>query len=437
VTVLNKPILPAAAWLIACLAMPAMAEPACDDVYSKPIDPAQRLQQALDLEALCYRHAAYLYQLGTLLNKMGRYDEALDRLEGAMLHQPDHWPSQLEYAIALEGIGDVESAAGLLANLAQNTALDSSTQQQIAALRQQSGLAPRPLQRTALGLSTGYDDNLMGSTQQQQFDLTLPSGRLPVATDASQRPRAGRFERFDIRYDGDFGTGLAAHWRYTLLGSYRQSPDYTPANQGQLGVMIERNTSGQQGFYWRAVYQELTRGGINELRQTRLEGGYERATLLWGQVCQQRLGLDLQQLAYPASENLDGHYTGLALQAYCPTSGLQVQLRAGQDQPTQSSRLGGSQRQYGLRVGKSTPLGAANLAVELEYNHQSDQTGYSELLENNLPRQISRLAYRIEYSWVAGKLSPYVGFEWVSQQANLPLFGLENRLLTAGVRVKW
>lgn len=435
---LNRCTLPlAAVWLAACAATPALAQAACEQVFAQPATPEQVLQRALELEPQCYRLAKFLYQLGAMLNKMGRYDEALDRLEGALMHEPDHWPSQIEYAIALEGVGDATSAEGLLANLAQNPVLDNQVQQQIAALRRSGNPSPRAGYSAILGFAAGFDDNLMGSTQQQQFDLTLPAGRIPVQTDDDQRPRAGQFMRVDFRYDAPIGSGETSQWRYSLLGSYRQSPDYAPANLGQMGAVIERNASGQQGWYLQALYQELYRGGANELRQTQLKAGFERAAVVLGQTCQQRIGADLQLLAFPVSDNLDGRYSGLFGRAYCPAYGLQLEWRLGQDQPVQSSRPGGVQRQYGIRVSKNIPLGAGTLAAELEYTHQADETGYSPLLENNLPRQITRSVYRFEYSWAAGSVNPYIGFEWVSQQANLPLFGVENRQLTAGMRIKW
>ena len=63
--------------------------------------PAAALATLRSLHDQCHKQASYLYALGQLLNQAGRYDEAIDPLEGALLYQPDHWPSQLEYAIAL------------------------------------------------------------------------------------------------------------------------------------------------------------------------------------------------------------------------------------------------------------------------------------------------------------------------------------------------
>jgi hypothetical protein len=45
------------------------------------------------------------------------------------MYRPDHWPSQLEYAIALEGIGDHESALGLLKNLMRHPEVDPDAQE--------------------------------------------------------------------------------------------------------------------------------------------------------------------------------------------------------------------------------------------------------------------------------------------------------------------
>ena len=62
----------------------------------------------------CQRSAPYLAQLGQKLNALGRYSEALDHLERALLFDPNLPQAQLDYAIALAGTGDTLSARLLL-----------------------------------------------------------------------------------------------------------------------------------------------------------------------------------------------------------------------------------------------------------------------------------------------------------------------------------
>lgn len=395
--------------------------------------PAAALATLRSLHDQCHKQASYLYALGQLLNQAGRYDEAIDPLEGALLYQPDHWPSQLEYAIALEGVGDHPSALGLLHLLQQNPAVDATTQQQIAALvRQKPPLLPIN-HNGHYALATGFDNNLLGSTYHSQFILTTPDGGLPVELDEDQRVRAGTFARAEIGFAGVLATSATAQWRYSLLASARAN-QASEANLGQWSAMVERSANNGQGPYAMVQHQALQRAGTIALRQTQLGLGYD---LVPGASCYQRLGLDLQHASYPNTPVQNGRYTGLLSHTHCPASDLQVQLRIGEDQPLDATRPGGAQRQASLRISKTTPIQSARLALEWEATRQQDQAGYSALLDNQATRALWRYAYRAEARWQTGSLSPYLGFEWLDQHSNLPLFELKSRVITVGLRSSW
>lgn len=91
-----------------------------------------------------------------------------------------------------------------------------------------------------VGLTTGYDDNLLGSSDLIQFELTLVDGRLPVETDPDQRPQAGGFVRADLRYNADLVTSPTALWRTSVVASQRSSPQTSLARQGHAGGNAQR-----------------------------------------------------------------------------------------------------------------------------------------------------------------------------------------------------
>ena len=423
------------AWLLACCAAAAQAEPVCE-LPPPGTSAVDALISLRSLQAQCHKQAPYLYALGRLLNLAGQYDEAIDPLEGALLYRPDHWPSQLEYAIALEGIGDHDSALALLHNLSSNPDVDPATQLQIAALAQRQSAGNPTDHRGNFGLSTGYDTNLMGSTHHTQFILTTPDGGLPVVLDDDQRARAGSFVRADFGYDGVLASNGSAQWRYSLLGSYRSNPGFRAADLGQWSALLERTSSGTTGPYLLGQHQALLRSNGSVLQQTQLGLGYDFVAGK-GAACRQRLGLDAKHISYPTSPEQNGRYTGVFSQTSCPAWDVQVQLRAGQDQPLHDSRPGGAQRQVSFRVSKRTQLASAALALEWEVTRQQDQKGYSTLLDNNAQRSMLRQAYRVEYRWHAGALNPYIGFEWLDQRASLSLFELKSRVVTFGFRSSW
>lgn len=445
-TVLNKrpPCLPRGRTLSGvCLQLllvsSAWALDPCDDQLSKlppELTVTQRLRELAASEPRCAKSGHFLYQFGRLLNLAGRYDEALDRLEGAVLHQPDHWPSQLEFAIALEGVGDAQSAAGVLDNLAHNTQVDDATRQQIAALRQ-----AKPYNITApqidLVLATGYDDNLLGDTRHETIELTLPGGQVPLVVDEQQRPHAAPFLRTELRLHDDlYTTASGTRWRYALFASHRHSPAYPPARLDNLGAYVEYVPAQTPGVYALAGQQAFARAGNSVLRQSQWVMGLD-TRLGTASVCQQRIALDLQYLDYPASPKLNGSYRGLLGQVDCTAAAVQLTVRWGQDQPRWPGRPGGEQHLYSVRLSKKLPMPPAVLTLEGEYNLAQDQNGYSPLLANNATRRIRRNSYRLQARWPYATWNPFITVEWVDQRSNLALFDVNNRVLTVGLQRKW
>jgi len=443
--VLNKRFLPktprqffCGLCLYLCLGPVAWALESCDTLLSaQPPDltTAQLLARAAALESQCAKNGNFLYQYGRLLNLAGRYGEALDRLEGAVLHRPDHWPSQVEYAIALEGAGDAQSAAGLLDNLVQNPDLDPATRRQIVALRQKTTPAAAAPQ-ISLTLAAGYDDNLLGDTRHNTIELTLPGGQLPVAIDEEQRPHAAAFLRTEVGLHDDMLATQTGLWRYALFASHRASPAYPAARLDNLAGYVEHLPAQAHGLYALAGQQAFARNGASLLRQTQVMFGYE-APLRGARGCQQRLALDLQRLAYPVNPTLNGRYLGAVALTHCADAAIELALRLGQDQPQNPARPGGRQDHYGVRLSKKLQLDQTTLTVEGEYTSQQDQSGYSPLLKDNAPRHIRRTTYRLEGRRQWASYSAFMLLEWVDQRSNLPLFDVNNRVITVGLQRKW
>lgn len=394
------------------------------------------VDQLRKLEQQCHKNATFLYNFGQTLNQAGLYDQAIDQLEGALLYRPSHWPTQLEYAIALEGVGDKLSASNLIRSLTENSEVDSFTRQQLQALQSRPASVSPAERRGRFSLMAGYDNNLLSSTYNSQFALTTPDGLLQVELDPDQRPRAGLFVRSEVAYDGLLASTASSTWRYSLLAGYRSNPGVKLANYGQLGALIERSASNQLGPYVLGQHQLLVRSGSIVLKQTQLGTGYD-FPLHFTNDCQQRIGVDLQRIGYPTSPVLDGRYIGLTSNTNCPVSGLQAQLRVGQDRPLDPAKPGGPQQQVSLRLSKRTQLQDAVLTLEAEGTHQQDQSGYSLLLSNNAKRQISRVILRAEYRWSLGSISPYVALEATEQRSNLSLFEFRNQSVTVGFSSRW
>lgn len=385
------------------------------------------------------------YPSGRQLNAAGRYTEAAERIEAALLRSPDDRQLQLEYAIALAGSGDVASAQQLLIQLRNEADLDAEMHRQIDALLRKSWLQPylSNLPHGNVSLVIGHDDNLLGTPSQGAFNLTLPGGNLAVIPSDDQKPRAGFFTRADIRFDGALPVGPfqtpSQPLRYGLFLSLRKTPGQ-PADRSHWGVMLEKTQLLFPSSYLQASHQQLNVQAEPVYRQTLLGAGLAVVGSAWGLSCRTRLGGELQHRSYPQIDQLDGQYTGLQVLTHCLAPALQLSLRHGQDRPQQASRPGGTQLQTAIKLAHQTSFYQGNVRVEAEWSWQRDATGFSPLLENNRRRALQRGIYRVEYHGQAsGPLGwqPFVSLEWMQQQANLPLFSLRNRVISVGVMMNW
>ena len=75
------------------------------------------LDSLLNQVAQCQANAEFLAQLGFVLNAQGRYAEALDHLERALMLNPGLKGARIDYAVALAGVGDNASALTLIQSL--------------------------------------------------------------------------------------------------------------------------------------------------------------------------------------------------------------------------------------------------------------------------------------------------------------------------------
>ena len=375
-----------------------------------------------------------MHYLGRLLNQAQRQSDALDRLEAAILIEPERWAAQLDYALVLGATGDHLSAANLLDDLSKNPAVESGVRDNARRLLNRQPTLPSPSRSTILGLSTGHDDNLLGVTRYDTVELTLPGGVVVVDISQTQRQISGNFLKLEVNHEADLHIDENALWRYSLFGTQRWSIDYRPADQSNLGFQLERSPTQAFGMYSIGVLQQFNLGGEAALRQWQLGTGVEWNGKFAGITCRARFGGEILNSFFPGNHIYDGRYAGLVSHWICPEQQMQVQLRAGNNDPIDNDRPGGDLRQYALYAARHFPIGSGNLSAEFNYFQLKDRTGYSPLLENNAPRRLTSSIYRLEYRWDMGKLSPYVGVEWLDQKANLPLFSPSNRILTIGLR---
>ena len=427
--------------LFALLALPLAATAwAGDGAEGARLDvceaPLADLDRAAELEPLCARSPVFLHRLGRLLNAAGRFVDAAERLEAALLFDPERWLVQVDFALALDGLGDRASADSVWEALAENPAAQALlAERQLRRGRSRSTWLNN--ERNTLSLAVGYDNNLLGATRYASLNLTFPTAEIPVAIIKSEQQRGGRFVRADLGRGGDLYVDGESRWSYALVGSHSASIDYDPGDLSHLGARLERAPEGAHGWYASSVLAYQYRGTHASTVQTHLGAGYEQDAGLLGLRCRLRLGGEAYATHYPESALFDGRYTGLLVHGVCPEARIQYQLRVGQDSPVDDDRPGGVQRHYGARLAYVSPVVGGWFSAEIDVFRQLDREGYSPLLERNARRHLTRTIGRLEYRWIRAGNAPFIGLEWMDQRSNLSLFEPRNWIVSVGIRHAW
>lgn len=410
--------------------------------YSAPVSSIAALGEALNrvlqFEPRCRTHPDWLFWVGQTLNTLHRYPEAAERLEAALMYQPDHWQARLEYLVALEGSNDIPAARALRTDLLNDPGIPASVRAQLAQRR----LPDLPLWREqskavfgSLTLIQGYDDNLLGSPTLRSLDLTVGDSIIPVALADSSRPRAGAYTRLDYRHQyQQLDAQEERLWQLIVAASARQAPAHPLADYTAYDLRAE-NAAYRNGPYVQASLIGARNRSATFYRQTGIEAGWERNRA--EHLCRLRAGVEAQRRTYPGERSLDGNYLGLILRQICLTPGTRIELRLGQDHARHPNRPGGDRQRAQLALGHAINWSTSRLYLDAEYEHLRDQEGYSPLLAHNLKRRINRRLYRIEYNKTLADIELMVGIEHGQHRANLPLFTSRTTQLYLAIRRYW
>ena len=203
------------------------------------------LEALLAEVAQCQTDAEFLAQLGFLLNAQGRYTEALDHLERALMLNPGLKGAQIDYAVALAGIGDYASALTLVQDLLADPALPSGLvpvlQRQIenlsVSMNTGTATTDKPLRvRGTAGVQVGYATNPLGSPNLSSLILTFPGLPVELPLDGSYLARPGSYGRADASLSMRYDAG--ADVLYDFFGGV----------QGFRSVLAESSRSQQAEF---------------------------------------------------------------------------------------------------------------------------------------------------------------------------------------------
>ena len=431
---------------IACLLGPGAALAACVVPPGTPDDATtERLIEELPY---CQRDSQYLAGLGNILNQKGRYAEAADHLERALMLAPELKGAQLDYAISLAGMGELDSARLLLDQILADPNLPANLKPAIQRQRR-TLLSSTDLQsRLIVGARIGHDSNLLGSPNLTSLTLTFPEQTVVLPLDPSSLPRAGTYERVDVQLESRKQTLAGGQFESFLGLRKRRSGSAPDASSHQSDGLFDYSSyprrNGGAGFYTGGAASILRAGSGIRYNAYGLAAGLGNARWLPG--CDTRMGLEIQKRKYLNNDLLSGNYRGIATSLSCDRKSVQwlVSAKAGVDRADHAERAGGNQTQYALRgaavvssVGPRT-FNKGQILIDTEFNQSRDSSGYSALLESGRSRVIRRNSARLEYQYpLSDSLQWVAGAEWVSQRSNIALFANRSWGPYLALRAAW
>lgn len=441
--------------LVAPFGAHAQTDPAAPDCGRQPAPGATMVSAQAHYDSLapyCLRNAQYYRQYGQWLLQQNNPGAAIEALERALLLEPEHLGTQLDYSQALLAVGDADSAQAILNALRVQPDVPPHLlplmDWQLLALQQPRAADPAPpigmTSRTLLSQTFGADNNLNNATTATNVTLTFPDADLSLPVAEAYQPLNGLTATTSLQW-----TGLIPHDRHIWLLQAEGRSRHTAAQatryqQAELHATWLQDPTANTQWIGRMEHTQLHWGGRKLYRSQRLGLQHQWAHTIGGNSCRSAAGLELENRNYPGSTTLNGQYRGAVLTLLCQNNGssINLQLRTGRDEPRHTNRVGGQQRQSEAKAQWQNQAWGNQWLAEYTLQHQQDAAGYSPLLSRNAARRITRQALRLEtsrqLSWPAmGDPQWFGSMELTHQTSNLQPFGSSRRAAQTGLRWAW
>lgn len=451
----------------------ASAECQLSSAADGSLAPAALQQRIYARLPACQNDPRWLARAGQLLLGAGLPVPAIDFLERALLLDETLREAQLDYALALVGAGETQSAGNLVRSLLDEPGLPAHLRQSLArTLRTLAGpvelLNGVGRHRLAVSVRAGHDSNLLGAPDLRFYSLSVGGALIPFALPPAYQAQAGSYLRNDLEWAFDSGSA-ENRWQVWANARDRRSFSVQEAGLQQLLVGAE---------LWRGpVYLNLETSHADaqvglRFRNNAVGTGFGLPINAAGWSCLARAGLQGQLRDVISDPVLSGRYAGLVGQALCsrlplasevdpaegPTPGIidawMAELRLGHDHPQDVQRPGGVQAERALRLvllgsppslsDRGRPQAAvvpngARWLLELDYVHRTDDTPYSPVLGGDA-RRLNTFAARAEWQAKIDSAPAWrfqFGYQVLRRRANISLFGMAGHGPYIGLSRVW
>lgn len=422
----------------------------------------QMLLGQLDLVASqCLLDANFHAWRGAVLLSLRRPAAAIESLERALLIDPGLPGAQLDYAQAMLAIGDKVSARDLLHQLSSRADLPPHLQR----LLQEELVASDPGNwrgRWVLTSALGRDSNLNNAPAASELTLTFPQGPVTLPLVDSFRPQSGTAWLNVVQWQGLKPHGAQLWLLQAELRARHTAQSTTRYQQADVSASWLQGPDAPRQWVARVGASRIDFGGqrlLESVRTSALHQWQMPSLLQTMPSCRPSLGIEAEQRRYPVTPELNGRYVGIVASASCQAisssqsdsgtggkgrTGLQnqlvsLQMRWGRERPDSATRPGGTYDKLELRATWEGRHGPYKLNADYAYTRQSDSSGYSPLLSDNLARLTVRHSIRLEAarplpaSFLGGP-DWFVSAESSHQSSNLAAFASRQTALYSGLR---
>jgi len=203
-SVVRKLLLPLPLLLLGACQVSQAADALAPVACALPPEIASTTLEQLDAVALnCLKSPQYFRERGHLETVLHRDEAALESFEKALMLEPNHAGTQVDYVQALIINGDEASARDLISQLLtrDDVPVDLRPGLERQAAQLDAAAAARPVlaevepehlhYRVTLSQSLGYDNNLNNAFSLSSLVLTGPLGNIELEVDPSSRAQAG------------------------------------------------------------------------------------------------------------------------------------------------------------------------------------------------------------------------------------------------------
>lgn len=426
------------------------------------------LQYLQGVQDQCLRNSHYYAWRGALELSLGRNQAALESLERALLLEPDLPGAQLDYVQALLTQGDTVAAEELLKLLVQRNDLppvvqellgQRQTQTQMAATQAYAGIR---FTRWQISSALGWDSNLNSAPRTDTLQLSIPSvpgGSLSLPLARSSQPQSGALwlSQVAVQHLQPVGSDNSSALLVSAQLANRSTTTSAKTTYQQVALAAQWLQAPQASEQWvlSSSYSYLRYGSqpwFDELQLT-VQRQYQ-----WGRDCRLSAGLKWEQRSWQSSAELNGRYQGLLTSLDCSIAfavgsegsahrnhiAWGGQLSRGHDQPVHAARPGGRYTRTELRAYAGLVQGPWQFNGSWYYQQQSDNQGYSPLLDQGSPRRTHRQSWELQVSRAlrggegrqaaTGQLRGFVSLQHSQQQSNLSIFSMRQHSLHLGLR---